>query len=179
MSSISTNWHVVTGGPSSGKTKTLEYLYVLGNTIVPEMARMLIEDEMMTGKTLQEIRQHEGSFQERVLQMKIETENQLDPQKHTFLDRGIGDSIAYFRLNSMDPQPVFEASKKRIYKTVFLLEQLPFQSDEARTENEDSARQISDLLFEAYSQLKYKVIRVPVMPVHERAVFILAEINIT
>ena len=178
MAHLTTNWHVVTGGPSAGKSKTLEHLSFRGCKIIPEAARILIDDEMSRGKTLQEIRRDEQAFQERILQMKLEVEQKLNPREHLFLDRGIADSIAYFRFHGADPKPAIDASRHRVYKTVFLLDQVRFQRDEARIESVESARRINDLLLEAYAELGYTVIRVPVMPIADRVDFILAAAKI-
>lgn len=178
MFNTPTNWHVITGGPSAGKTKTLEHLLFRGHKIIPEAARILIDDEMSKGRTLAEIRHDEHEFQKKVLQMKLDAENRLNTQECLFFDRGIADSIAYYRFVGADSQPAIEVAQHKRYKTIFLLDQLPFQVDGVRIENESSARRINDLLFEAYSQLDYKVIRVPVMPISERVDFILAEANI-
>ena len=57
-----TNWYVITGGPSTGKSKTIDYLAYLGYLIRPEVARILIDDELSKGKTLEEIREDEINF---------------------------------------------------------------------------------------------------------------------
>ena len=68
------------------------------------------------------------------------------------------------------------ASQKRKYKKIFLLEQLPFQNDYARTENKKNAQHLSQLLYKSYSDLDYNIIRVPVKSIEERIEFILSKI---
>jgi len=177
MSQLTTNWYVITGGPSAGKTKTLEHLSYRGYKVIAEAARILIDNELSRGKTLEQIRSDERQFQEKILDMKIMTEERLNPEERLFLDRGIPDSIAYYRLNGADPDPIIELASNRIYKAVFLLEQLPFQKDGARIENADSAQRINDLLYQAYSELGSRIITVPVMSIADRADFILARIE--
>ncbi|MCW1296700.1 MAG: ATP-binding protein [Candidatus Parvarchaeota archaeon] len=170
---METNWYVVTGGPSCGKTKVIEYLSFLGYRTVPEAARVFFDVEMSKGRKLEEIRANEDELQRRILQMKIEVENRIPCEQLTFFDRGIPDSIAYFKMSNMDTKPVIEASQKRRYKGVFFLEQLVFEKDYARTENEEVARKLGDLIYDAYNDLGYKVIRIPVKPIDERARLIL------
>lgn len=177
MESIQTNWHIITGGPSSGKSKTLDRLAFLGHKVIPEAARILIDEEMSRRKTLEEIRGDELAFQEKVLQMKLDTEKRLDPEETTFLERGIPDSDPYIELAGGNPDSVRAQSRDRAYQTVFLLDQVPFEADYARTENEEKARLINSKLEEAYSSLGYTVIKVPVMPISERVQFILKHIN--
>jgi predicted ATPase len=174
---LETNWYVITGAPSSGKTKLIEYLSFLGYRTVPEVARLLIDIEMSKGKRIEEIRGNEYEFQMRILKMKIDVENRTPIDQLTFFDRGIPDSIAYFKISNMDTKPVIDACKKRRYKGVFLLEQLPFDKDYARTEDEKLAKELSDLIEDSYIGLGYKVVHVPVKPITERAKFILDRIE--
>ena len=109
---IKTNWYVFTGGPCSGKSKTLEYLASLGYFTFPEIARVFIDLEMAKGKKIEEIRKDEVKFQNKILQMKIELENKLSPEQTVFLDRGIPDSVAYFKEVGLDTKRVIEESRK-------------------------------------------------------------------
>lgn len=174
---IKTKWHVITGGPSSGKTKAIEYLSFLGYPVVQEISRILIAIEKSKGKTTKEIRSSEAGFQSKSLAMKIDVENRIPPDRVTFFDRGIPDSIAYYKICNLNPDVVIEASKKRMYKTVFLLDQVPvgFEVDDYRVEDEELAKKLNVLLYEAYTNMGYKVIRVPVMPIDERVKLILSK----
>lgn len=174
---IETNWYVITGGPSSGKSKTIDYLASLGYLVIPETARILIDSEMSQGKTIGEIRADETAFQRRVLQMKIDIENRIAPDRVTFFDRGIPDSIAYYQVCGEDVGPVREASGRRRYRGVFLLDPLPFEQDYARAEDEETVRRLNQLLYDSYIGLDYDVLRVPVMPVDERAQFIVSRLK--
>ncbi|KPJ55445.1 hypothetical protein AMJ49_07150 [Parcubacteria bacterium DG_74_2] len=174
--SIDTNWYVITGGPSSGKTKVIEYLAFLGYAVIPEAARILIDTEISNGKTIKEIRPNEVEFQKKVLQMKIEVENRTPPEQIKFFDRGIPDTIAYCQIYGEDPASVIKASQRRKYKGVFLLEQLSFEKDYARVEDERLARDLNQLLYDAYSNLGYDVIQVSPKSIEERAKFILSKI---
>ncbi|MCK4781828.1 ATP-binding protein [Candidatus Parcubacteria bacterium] len=174
---IKTNWYVITGGPSSGKTKTIDYLAFLGYFVVPEAARILIDNEMSRGRAIDEIRADEAEFQKRVLQMKIDVENRIEPDRPTFFERGIPDSIAYYQICGKDISPAQEASQKRKYRSVFLLDSLPFEQDYARAEDKETARRLDQLLYDSYIELDYKVLRVPVMPVDERAQFIVSRLK--
>jgi predicted ATPase len=171
-----TNWFVITGGPSSGKSKTIDKLAFLGYAIVPEAARILIDDEISKGRKTKEIRDDEGLFQEKVLQMKVDVEGRIPTKQTTFFERGIPDSIAYYRLLGKDVSPVIEASMERRYKGVFLLNQLPYEKDYARTEDAETASKLNMLLHDSYSNLGYGVVSVPAMPLSKRVDFIL---NIT
>ena len=58
-----------------------------------------------------------------------------------------------------------------------MLEQVPFENDYGRIEGEKIANDLSELLYESYSDLGYDVIKVPVMPIDKRTEFILRKIE--
>ena len=142
MEPTRTNWTVVTGGPSAGKTSVVEHLSFLGYKVIAEAARILMHDEISRGKTVDEIRSDNRSFQSRILNMKIDLEDRLDPDELLFLDRGIPDSIAYDKVDDLDPQPAIEASKKRLYKAVFILEPLAPGNPDLLARRGDAHRQL-------------------------------------
>ena len=175
---INTNWYVVAGPPCAGKTTLLSSLAALGYVVTPEFPRLLIDSETRKGRTTQEIRADEGEFQKRVFEMKVAIENKISPEQITFLDDGgIPASIAYYQIAGLDPAPAIEESKKRRYQGIFFLEQLPYQKDYARVEDEKTAHRLNQLLEQAYSGLGYNVMHVPARPVEERVKFILTKIN--
>ena len=168
------NWYVITGGPSSGKTTLLDTLSNGGHTTVPEVARTLIDREIQNGFTIEEIRNDEAAFQKKVLELKLELERNLDAKSLVFFDRGIPDTEAYLLLHNFEITPTLtEAMQKCNYKKVFLLDPVIFETDYARTETEEQRIKLQKLLEESYSKLGFEVVKVPVMPVAERAKFIL------
>ena len=175
--STDTNWYVITGSPSSGKTTTIEHLASLGYETVPEAARILIDTEAKKGKTTEEIRNNEAEFQRKILQMKIEAEEKLPSEQVIFFDRGIPDSVAYYQLCGLDTDSVKKESKKRKYRRVFLLEQLQFEKDYARSENERLASSLNRLIRKAYSDLGYDIIFVPRASVGKRTEFIISKLK--
>jgi predicted ATPase len=168
---------VVTGGPSSGKTTTLLELQKLGFVVFPEAARVLIDREMTKGKTLAEIRKDEAEFQRIVLEMKIETEKNILKNEIVFFDRGIPDSIAYLKNLGLETVKLEKFCQKKNYNKIFFQEQVAFEKDYSRTEDEATANKISRWLRESYENLGYEVIIIPALPVGKRVEMILEEIN--
>lgn len=155
---------------SSGKTRVVEYLALLGYHTVPEVARVYLDNEQSKGRWVEDIRSDEAEFQKIVLKMKIDAEERIPPDLLIFLERGIPDSDAYYQICGQNPEPVIRASRKRKYKGIFLLDPLPFyRKDYARVESEKDRLILDKLLFESYSSLGYDVIRIPVKPNDERA----------
>ena len=174
---MNTKWYVITGAPNSGKTTVINSLAKLGYQTVPEIARILIDEEMKKGKTLEDIRKNDMEFQRKVLKVKIEIEKKLSKSKIVFLDRGIPDNIAYLQAYDLNYEDVLEFCKEKIYRKIFLLERFPFKKDYARIENDETAEKLQFLLRKVYSDLGYEVIGVPTVSVEERLKIILSNID--
>lgn len=166
-------WYVLTGGPSCGKTTLLRELQKLGLVTFQETARVLIDEYKKRGISVQELRKDDVLFQQRVLEMKLDIEKKAPKDKVIFFDRGVPDSIPYYKLCGLDTKELERISRNR-YKRIFFLEQLPFQQDYARVEDGETVRKLNRLLLESYENLGYKVIIVPVMPVKKRLQLVLS-----
>jgi len=171
------NWYVITGSPSSGKTMVLNELAKLGYTVYPEAARIFIDREIAKGKSLMDIRGDEAEFQRKVLKMKIDTEKIVPREKVVFFDRAIPDSIAYYQIAGLSPEEVFKFCQEKKYRKIFFFEELPFEKDYARVEDEKTIKKLNKLLKESYENLGYEVMVVPPVSVKERVTMILADIK--
>lgn len=171
------NWYVVTGGPDSGKTTTVEYLSKLGYHTVAEYARLLIDKELAKGKTIEEIRKNRKKFQDNALELKLELEKKTPKDRTVFLDRGVPDTLAYYRFLKLKvPKRLFVIGKNR-YKKVFLLDILTYKKDYARIESKKEAEEIHRQIKKAYKELGYGILRIPVMSVENRVKMILKNIK--
>ena len=171
---MQTNWYVITGGPSSGKTTTVNLLKARGYKTTIEHARHYLDTKRNSGKTVEEVRKHQAEFQLAILDMQIEQEKSLSPDDVIFLDRAIPDALAYYRfLNLPEDETLLEALRTVSYKKIFILDCLPFVKDYARTEDEAAQKKIQALLAEVYESLPFPVIYVPVLQPEERVDFIL------
>lgn len=173
-----TNWSVITGAPSSGKTSVIEELSHRGFVTQREVARELIELGLNSGKTLEETRHAAKRLQKDILQLALARESTLDPAEYAFLDRGLPDSLTYFRLAGVESAEVRTISFLFQYRAVFLFDRLPIVKDDVRTEDEALADKIDKMLEDDYKSVGYAPIRVPVMPITARADFILTHLNI-
>jgi predicted ATPase len=169
-----TNWYVVTGGPGSGKTTTVNLLRNRGYKTTIEHARHFIDSQRITGRTVAEIRKNQIAFQIGVLNMQIEQEAYLLPDQIVFLDRALPDSLAYYRfLNLPVNERLTQILKNVAYKKIFILDFLPLVNDYARLEDGEAQRKIHSLITMVYESLPFPVVHVPVLPPEERVDFIL------
>ena len=169
----STRWSVITGAPCSGKTAVIHKLEQRGYKVVHEVARAYIDSELLEGKTLPEIKADEWAFERHILMEKVRIESTLKKDEIVFFDRGVPDSIAYYKLNGLDSVEPFQESGEVRYQNVFLFERLRFLTDPVRSENEKTARRLGRLIEESYQSLGYDLIQVPLLSVEERTEFVL------
>ena len=161
-----TNWYVITGGPSSGKTTTANLLGALGYKTTIEHARHYIDTQRVIGRTVEEIRANQLEFQRGVTAMQIAHERALDPDEMCFLDRALPDALAYYRFLDLAPdETLLQAMQSASYRKVFLLDLLPLAKDYARTEDEAAQKCIHALLGDACRELGFAACRITMRPV--------------
>lgn len=171
-----TNWWIITGGPSTGKSTVIKNLARRGYKTMPEAARVDIDSKLDKGRTIEQIRANEVEFQTDVLRMKEEIEDETPEDALIFWDRGLaGDSMAYLSLVRRPkdiPVNIYDSGTtlvaRRRYKGVFLLDQLTsYEQDYARVEDSVKGAQIHRRISFMYEVLGYAPIRVPVFPGNE------------
>jgi len=178
MDSIITNWNVITGGPCTGKTTTIELLRKKGYTTTIEHARHYIDTQKEKGNSVSEIRNNKVLFQHEVLQMQINEEGNLDPHELIFLDRAIPDAEAYYNFLDIEYDDLLNNSvEKYRYRNIFILDRLPLINDYARIENLDDQIKIHNLIIKIYENGPSPVIYVPVLQLEDRLEFILNVIS--
>jgi len=168
-----TKWVVITGAPCSGKTAVIRQLEQRGYRVIHEVARSYIDSQLKKGRTIPEIKADEWAFEHHILIEKCRIEARLSSNELIFLDRAVPDSIAYYRLNGLSSAEPFKKARQVRYQKVFLLERLAFLPDPVRSENEQTARRLEQLIEESYRALDYDIIQVPLLSIAERTDFIL------
>ena len=163
-----TRWTVITGAPCSGKTTVIRRLAEKGFRIVDEVARSIIDREMARGLSLEQVKSDPDRFERGILERKLAIESRLPEDEEIFFDRGMPDSIAYFRIEGLDPAAPTAASRIRRYRRIWFFERLSCEPDRVRTEDDAVAERIERLLLDAYRQVGYRVNRSPVCSVDER-----------
>ncbi|RUR05331.1 ATPase [Legionella sp. km772] len=174
---IQTNWYVITGAPSSGKTTLINQLALQGHTIAPEVARDYIEGLLANNHTLEMIQQNNRQLQRGILAIALKRERRLQTHAPIFFDRGTADSLGYFDYYQLEAQHMKQACQHLRYKKIFYCHQLPLIQDEIRVEDNETAKRIGELIYQAYTNLGYQLIELPPVPVEERIQMILPHIE--
>lgn len=176
---IQTNWYVITGAPSSGKTTLINRLANMGYQIAPEVARNYIRQLLAHNHnhSLVEVKQDILSLQRKILAIMLERERQLPIDEIIFFDRGTPDSAAYFRYHHLEDAHVNKACQHQRYKKIFYCHGLPVVPDAIRDEDDAGAKKIGELIYQAYIDLDYQLIELPAISIEERMNIILSHID--
>ena len=168
-------WYVLTGAPSSGKTTVLERLAQHGYHTIPDAGRIIIEEHLRKGISLQELMADSEPFAKKSFRRRLEMEASAPKDRTVFFDRGIPDSVAYYKLWGLNIREVEGIGRGR-YRKAFFFEQLPLQQEGVRTEDAETARILNDSLLWVYSNLGYEIVNVPAISVEERVQLILSNL---
>ncbi|UCF62510.1 MAG: ATP-binding protein [Anaerolineaceae bacterium] len=174
---IQTNWHVITGTVSSGKTNLIDHLADKGYQTVPETGRLCFEREIAKGRTADEIRENMAAIQIAIKDMQLEIEHGLRADDVVFLDGAVPGSLAWSRAYGLDPNEMLADCFHHRYASIFILDPLPFQENGARNGDAPIAGYLDKWLARDYSALGYSVVRVPVLPPEERLAFVLERLS--
>lgn len=172
---IITNWNVLTGPPGSGKTTLVECLAKLKFATAPEAARDCILKLLAAQQGIQPFDQ--AQLQKDIFSTMEAREKTLDPKDLYFFDRGLPDSLAYYRFYHLDPSAIMSATQQYRYNKVFYCQELPIKNDKVRTENQSDAHLIGQYIRDAYLELGYSLIDLPSVSVEKRMEIILAHLE--
>jgi len=174
---VQTNWHVITGASSSGKTTLINLMKDRGIKTSPERARQYIESELAKGRSLDEMHKDMAVFNMAIMAFTLNEERKLPPGDTIFLDRGVPDTLSYCRIVGVNPNECLPVCFHLQYASVIILDRLPFHHDGVRYEDDEIAEFLHQWSQKDYIALGYNPIKVPVMPVEERLSFILGKLT--
>ena len=170
---VETNWHVITGAPSCGKTSLINLLAGKGFQTVPEGARQYMEREISSGRTIDEIHENGADLQRKILDLQLGIESGLRAIDVAFLDGAVPGSLAWYRVFGLNLNEVLRQCFHRRYASVFVLDRLPLQPNGLRFEDDAHARFLDEWIARDYRALGYNVVEVPVLMPEDRLAFVL------
>jgi predicted ATPase len=174
---VQTNWHVITGAPSCGKTTLVDQLADKGFRTIPEGARLYIEGEIARGRTVDEIHENAAALQLGIKDMQLSIEGELRAIDTVFLDRAVPDCLAWHRLFGLNPNEILMECLHHRYASVFILDPLPYQVDGIRFEDASIVSYLDMWHTRDYSALGYSIVRVPALLPEERLAFVLERLS--
>lgn len=180
MNHNSQRFHVITGGPGSGKTSLIEALRSGGYVCSTEAGRAIIQDQVTIG----------GSalpwsdrllFAELMLQWEMRSYHLAEQSAGpVFFDRGVPDVLGYLRLIGVPiPEHMQKAAAQFLYnQTVFIAPpwQEIFRKDVERKQDFDEAERTYESLFGTYKELGCQLVELPRIAVEGRVKFILNQV---
>ena len=170
---VQTNWHVITGAPSCGKTTLINLLADKGFQTVPESARKFMEREIARGRTIDEIHDNAVDLQRNLRAMQLSIERELRTTDVAFLDGAVPGSLAWFRVFGLNPNEILLECFHHRYASVFILDRLALQLDGIRFEDDAHTDFLDEWIARDYNALGYSVVRIPVLAPEERLAFVL------
>jgi predicted ATPase len=175
---IARQLHVLTGGPGSGKTTLLSVLSQRGYRCVPEVARLIIQEQMETGGIA--LPWHDTRrYSEIMLERSIAAFLQSAAIPETaFCDRGIPDTLGYVRLIGLADLDAAAATASRTFRyarTVFAAPpwRAIYVTDKERKQSFAEAIKTYDTVVRVYEELGYRIVELPLCTAEERADFVL------
>ena len=173
---LQTNWHVITGAPSCGKTTLINLLADKGFQTVPESARQFMEREIARGRTINEIHANGAALQRDIEDMQLGVERRLRASDVIFLDGAVPGSLAWYRVFGLNPNDVLPGCFHHRYASIFILDRLPLQQDGLRFDDHAYNNFLDEWHTRDYLALGYNIVRVPVLAPEERLAFVLEEL---
>ena len=170
------NLHIITGGPGSGKSSLVDALAATGFRHMPEAGRAIIQDQVAIGGTALPWDDREA-FAALMLGWEMRSYREaVALHDEVFFDRGIPDVVGYLRLSGLPvPDHIVRAAELcRYHKRVFITPHWPeiFAQDTERKQTLAEAEATHGAMAEAYADLGYDLIYLPIASVAERAAFI-------
>lgn len=176
MISRGNNLFVVTGGPGSGKTTLLSAAAQAGHVTVPESGRAIIRlQEAIGGRALHYV--DPATYAELMLDRDMQNHQaNAGNGRITLLDRGVADLVGYARLVGLeDADHIRRAAELfRYNKRIFVAPPWRdiYVQDAERMQDWREAVQTFDCIVEAYVDLGYEPVELPLKPVADRLAFV-------
>lgn len=177
---IKNNYFILTGAMGAGKTTVIDKIREQGYFCIDEPARIILKEQRTTGGVGVPEKNPELFNKFMLERMISEYKNNLERNEVVVFDRGIPDIIAYADLLQSKKEMSENAAEEfRYNKHVFMFngcEEI-YTNDDERKVDFQTANNFGTSLRKIYKDLNYIIIDVPLLPIEERAGFIINTIN--
>lgn len=173
-------FHVITGGPGSGKTSLIDALARAGHAHTVEAGRAIIQDQLaIDGPALPW--RNPLAFAELMLSWELRSYRMAEATSGpVFFDRGVTDLVGYLTLVGQPvPAHITRAAQHfRYNRRVFVAPPWPaiYTQDAERKQTPEEAVRTYEALVSAYTDFGYELISLPLVSVEERTRFVLDRI---
>ncbi|HEY7306877.1 MAG TPA: AAA family ATPase [Bryobacteraceae bacterium] len=177
------NLFVISGGPGSGKTTTLNALASMGFPHAAEVARQIIQEQVEIGGSALPWDDRE-TYTKLMLEWSIRSYREHSTAlKPMFSDRGIPDTLSYAHLIGLQDTGCIEDACRRFrYASVVFLappwEEI-YKTDSERRQDFSEAVRTHDIIGEVYRECGYESVALPRLTPRDRARFILDRLGLT
>ena len=168
-------FHVLTGGPGSGKTTLVERLAALGHVTAPEAGRGIIRDQVAFGGTLHT---DPVAFLEAILVWELRSYREAERTSGpVWFDRGIPDVAGSYSQNGLPVPPHVDRAARALRYAPVVFVAPPWREiyvdDEERKHPWEAAVRTYEVMVDAYTRYGYDLVELPRVPVDERLAFLL------
>lgn len=179
---MSDRFHVITGGPGSGKSSLIAALTAHGVASMPEAGRAIIRDQLEIGGSALPWGDR-GAFASAMLTWDMRSFREASQiSGPVVFDRGIPDTIGYLRLCGLGvPDALLQAAQLRRYaREVFIAPHWPaiYVQDAERKQSPAEAKRTYEAMADVYRACGYDVVDLPLLSVAARAEFVLSRIGL-
>ena len=170
----STNLHILTGAPGSGKTTILDHVGADVHRVGEPAREILAEQRSIAGTATADL--DPSRFLELLLRRSIDKHQAaLGGRRSAVFDRGIPDCVAYAVHLGTDPRSsILAAETYRYNDEVLVLE--PWEEiytvDDERTMSYEDTVAFHGALVDAYERTGYALVAVPRGSIEDRAAFV-------
>jgi predicted ATPase len=169
---------VISGGPGAGKTSLIEELTRRGVRCVPEVARVLIQEQVRDGGEALPWKDRER-YCRMMLERSVASYCEFaETETITFFDRGIPDTLCYARLVGLPMEEEIMAAclNYRYERRAFLAPPWReiYRTDGERWQTYEEAVETYGVMVRAYEDCGYEVVDIPRATPAERADFVLS-----